>query len=367
MDIQLAEPSKPALELTIDSASKSYPIHIGQDLLDIQTLSQSSVVLSDKRFEENFKSLGIEVVAIDASEDNKRLDYAEKLILALREKDLRRGQTIMAVGGGVVQDLATLVASLYMRGVEWVFAPTTLMAMVDSCVGGKSSINAGKIKNLIGNIYPPRAIFIDTSFVKSLQPIDIASGLAEAVKIVFCRGQDFFDRYLEIAPSPQLGRDQLPQLIHHTLSAKKWFIEIDEFDKKERQLLNFGHTFGHALEIATAFALPHGIAVSLGMMCALDYMRAKRKLTDSETRLYDYCLALTATVPRLSDVLKSFDSEAFEQAFKADKKHTKDSIRMVLPAARGVELVAIPPSDEHFKTIFEGVRNTVNDLADRNP
>lgn len=363
----MAASSEPVLELAIASASGSYPIRIGWDLLDMATLEQHTVVVSDRRFEERFRSLGVEVIAIDASEENKRLTYAESLILALREANLRRGGSILAVGGGVVQDLTTLAASLYMRGVDWVYVPTTLMAMVDSCIGGKSSINAGKIKNLVGNIYPPTEILIDASFADSLRPIDVASGLSEAVKIVFCRGKDAFEEYLDIAPAPEVDRSQLPRLIHHTLSAKKWFIEIDEFDHKERRLLNFGHTFGHAIEVATMFALPHGIAVSLGMVCALDHVAAQRDLTEAERALHAYVLGLAVTVSGLSTVLDGFDLDRFEHAFLADKKHTTEAFRLVLPVETGgVELVSIPATTEHAQTIIDGVATTIARVAKDN-
>src|SRR5205085_504532 len=117
-----------------------------------------------------------------------------------------------------------------------------------SCVGGKSSINAGGVKNVVGNIYPPRSVIIDPVFLKSLSPEGITGGFGEASKICFCRGRQSFERYLELYAKSEAEGAVLPALLHHVLACKQWFVEIDEFDRKERRLLNFGHTFAHALE-----------------------------------------------------------------------------------------------------------------------
>ncbi|WP_448629983.1 3-dehydroquinate synthase [Cellulomonas soli] len=183
----------------------------------------------------------------------------------MREAGVRRGDHVVAVGGGVIQDLATFVTDVYMRGLPWSYVPTTLMAMADSCIGGKSSINVGDVKNLVGGIYPPSAVVVDPDFLASLSATARAAGFSEAAKIAFCRGPETFDGYLAAYDGFEGDPDALIDLV---LRAKRWFVEIDEHDRKERRLLNFGHTFGHALEVAVDHRISHGLAVAFGVLCA---------------------------------------------------------------------------------------------------
>ena len=191
---------------------------------------------------------------------------ASALLGEMREAGARRSTHLVAIGGGIVQDLATFAAQMFMRGIDWTYVPTTLLGMADSCIGGKSSLNVGRFKNLAGSYFPPRKVVVDPRFIATLPDEDVAGGLAEAAKITFCRGPREFATHRALY-------DQFPhtarELLHHTLAAKQWFIEVDEFDRAQRRQLNFGHTFGHALEAGTAFAISHGTAVALGVRCAI--------------------------------------------------------------------------------------------------
>jgi 3-dehydroquinate synthase len=216
--------------------------------------------------------------------------------------------------------------------------------MLDSCIGGKSSINVAGIKNLVGNVYPPQRVVIDPSLAAGL-PIEAKiSGLAEAVKICFAAGPEAFDGYLERACAPETFGDgpATEDLLLHVLSAKKWFIEIDEFDKKERQLLNFGHTYAHALESATNFALPHGVAVAVGVLGAIAHPVSAQ--SPATTALRDYCTELLTPVQQLvRAAVTGLDWTAFDRAVLTDKKGSHDEIRLVLPVASGgLGLVSFP-------------------------
>ena len=147
-------------------------------------------------------------IPVEANESLKTLAGCEEIVLALRAAGTTRGSCLVAIGGGCVQDAATLVASLYMRGIPWIYAPTTLMAILDSCIGGKSSINVGATKNLIGNIYPPQSVRIDPAFTETLTPEMVVSGLAEGVKICFAGGPEAFSRFLELAPAGAEARGE---------------------------------------------------------------------------------------------------------------------------------------------------------------
>lgn len=347
-------------EFSIASSSGAYDVVVGTGAL-AEAVVRSDVFVVDVALELRLREHldpDARVVALEADEHSKTLAGCERTILALRELGVRRQDRLLAVGGGVVQDVATFVASVYMRGLAWSYAPTTLMAMADSCIGGKSSINVGDVKNLVGNIYPPERVAVDPLFVASLPRPAIAAGLSEAAKICYCRGLDSFGEYLRRFEA--LDEDPAA-LIEHTLRAKKWFVEIDEFDRAERRLLNFGHTFAHALEVATEHAISHGLAVAVGVLCASRHPLAARG--PDVDRLTDHCRTLLAMAPRTATALASVDLEVFERSFRADKKHSADSFRLILPAAGGgVAEVPVPQGREAMTTVLTVVGDTIEEL-----
>jgi len=289
------------------------------------------------------------IVTVIGSEYSKTLSACEGVLVAMHQAGLKRGDLVAAVGGGVIQDVATLTTSLYMRGVDWVYVPTTLMAMADSCIGGKSSINAGGIKNLVGNFHPPARIVVDPRFIETLPQRAVVSGLGEAVKICYARGRDAFDGFLEFDAALTPGADEdTVNLLTHVLTAKKWFVEVDEFDKAERHLLNFGHSFGHAWESACHFSIQHGVGVAAGVLAAVRHPQASRgQLT---ARLEEYCERLLATVK--DDVARAFDQtdwDLFLSSLRSDKKNGHGVLRLVLPKPdESVRMVELPLDDSEL-------------------
>ena len=273
----------------------------------------------------------VALLEVEATEQSKTMLGVEGLVLQMRSAGVRRGDHVVAVGGGVVQDVATFAAQIYMRGLSWTYVPTTLMAMADSCIGGKSSINAGGIKNLVGGFHPPRRVVVDPAFLQGLSTSAMAAGFAEAAKITFCRGAKAFETYLEC--HSRFGQEPTP-LLELALRTKQWFIEVDEHDLKERRLLNFGHTFGHALESAVDNRVSHGAAVAIGMLCALAHPAAAH--THATELLERHCRRLLSETEGLRSALGSFDATQFERAFRSDKKHSATSFRLIVPGADGV-------------------------------
>ncbi len=342
----------------VKSSSGDYAVHI--DLGGFQRVVEEpfAAAVADRRFVDTLAWPGLPVIGIEASEDRKTLAACEEIVCALREHGIGRGDRVLAVGGGLVQDLVTLSASLYMRGIPWTYAPTTLMAMADSCVGGKSSINVGAFKNLVGNIYPPDAIYIDPLFVDDLDAVQVACGLCEAAKIAFCGGSADFARYLELYRTDWRQTDRA-SLIEHVLLVKRRFVEADEHDRGERRLLNFGHTFGHALESATGFEVPHGVAVGLGMLAAVELAR-DLGLGEDAGDLAAHCLELVGGLTALAPALGRFDPGAFERAVSADKKHGRAELRVVVPATGGgVVEVGIPRTKESLDQLGAAMASTL--------
>jgi len=214
----------------------------------------------------------VSVHAVPAGESSKSLHVAGKLYEELVEARLNRRSFVLALGGGVVGDLAGFIAATFLRGVDFVQVPTTLLAMVDSSVGGKVAINLPQGKNLVGAFYQPRAVFIDTSFLAKLSRRDYTSGLAEVVKYAIIGDSRMFaelekDRAKVIARDPAM----LAYIVKRCASIKAGIVSRDEKEKKSlRTVLNYGHTIGHAIEAAWDYsgAYTHGEAVSLGMIAA---------------------------------------------------------------------------------------------------
>lgn len=325
----------------IASASGKYSVEIGAGLLDAKLATLDDVIIiCDQRFAEDLSRHGKAIIPVAATEEAKSIGAVEPLIMQMRQLGMQRQTRLLAVGGGVIQDIATFCASLYMRGVPWSYAPTTLLGMVDSCIGEKSSINVGPYKNLIGNIYPPTEILVDLEKIASLSPEQRVAGLCEAVKICFARGPQAFSEFLATPPAPDAQPEDFGPLLQTSLGAKKWFIEIDEFDRGERLLLNFGHTFGHAIESATNFSITHGIAVGLGMLsairlsCELGYYD---RLPPDVARLQHYILAQLATVPEQARINRESVNEALLlERFLADKKHTRTHFAVIVPNPDGL-------------------------------
>lgn len=205
-------------------------------------------------------------LVIEAKEANKEYTHISRYYSALIENRFTRNAILVVIGGGILQDISGFIASTLYRGIKWVFLPTTLLAQADSCIGSKTSINFKDSKNLIGSFYPPDRIYIDPTFCNTLSDEYFNSGIGEVIKFHLMsdtKGYTILKQYLS---QPDL-RDipMLKNIILSTLSIKKSYFESDEFDTERRNLLNYGHCFGHALESASNFAICHGEAVLVGM------------------------------------------------------------------------------------------------------
>lgn len=217
-------------------------------------------------------------LVVPASEHTKAYAALEGVFLSLLEMGLNRSGTLIVIGGGVLQDAGCFIASVLGRGLRWNLIPTTLLAQADSCIGSKSSINVGSYKNQIGTFYPPHRISLVTKFLRTLPFDEIRSGMGEILKLQMLSSEQGFLELCRDVQQLQPGHIDdheatLTRWIRRSMDVKQPFIEEDEFDRGRRLLLNYGHTFGHAFESCTNYAIPHGIAVTLGIMVATDVSR----------------------------------------------------------------------------------------------
>jgi 3-dehydroquinate synthase len=299
-------------------------------------------------------------VFISAREENKTLRSVEDAVLQLSEKGMTKKNDLVVIGGGCLQDIGTLVASLYMRGVKWNYVPTTLAAMGDSCIGGKSSINAGGVKNLIGNFYPPRTVLIDPSFVSTLPNLEVVAGISEIIKICFARSFDSFTESTRLISYWRMHRDvnSLSQVIQLSLRCKQHFIEKDEFDTGIRKLLNFGHSFGHALEAASNYRIPHGVAILIGMVAASKHPQSTPSV---ETKLLiENCLLFCRLIENeVAAEISNVDYVVFSQALKRDKKNSSSNLVLVLPIYSGLKVIEFPLEDNAIEAATNAMRSAI--------
>ncbi len=275
----------------------------------------------------------VQVVLIPDGETYKNMAEAEKILDAMVASCLERGSMVIALGGGVVGDLAGFVAAIYQRGIDFVQLPTTLLAQVDSSVGGKVAVNHHWGKNLIGAFHQPRLVLIDINTLGTLNDKEYHSGLAEVLKYGIIYDASFF-RYLEENVSKIIARDPecLSTIIYHSCRIKSEIVAEDEREEGLRAVLNLGHTFGHAIEKLTSYNVySHGEAVAIGTMPALYLAQDKGFLQENEAgRIKE--LYLQMGIPT---VFPALEAEEIYTAMLNDKKVIEGRLRIVLPRGIG--------------------------------
>ena len=287
------------------------------------------------------------VLRLAATEPNKSLEKFPGYVDHLVGQGIRRDHLLVAVGGGIIQDITCFLAATMLRGVDWAFCPTTLLAQADSCIGSKSSINSAAAKNILGTFTPPAIIFLDVAFQATLDPRDVRSGVGEILKVHAIDGPDSFAAIA--ADYDRLFTDPARMLhyVRRALEIKKAYIEGDEFDRGPRNIFNYGHTFGHAIEAATDFAIPHGIAVTIGM----DMANFVSSIIGSGTEDHFHRLR-----PTLAANYRGYEShpvpfEKFLGAILKDKKNTgSGSVTMILPGAGGRLAKVTHAADDAFSS-----------------
>lgn len=266
-----------------------------------------------------------EVVIIDATEETKSYNGIEPIINRLIAQHLKRDSVLVAIGGGITQDIVCFIATTFMRGIKWIFVPTTLLAQADSCIGSKSSINFGKYKNLLGSFTPPNEIYVCDKFLNSLEDREFNSGTGEIIKLFLIDGK-------LVAPN-EITRSNISEYVYKAMMIKKVFIEEDEFDKGCRNILNYGHCFGHGIESATNFEIPHGIAITMGMDIANKLSLNEGLITQDQYS--DMHNTLYPVYSQYADF--HFNYKDVFAAMLKDKKNTGSKINLILPVGSKME------------------------------
>ncbi len=272
-----------------------------------------------------FDPLPLKSIVQNFGESNKTLGVVEKLAIAFLEMGMKRKDRLFVAGGGTATDVGGLVAALLYRGVRVEFVPTTLLAMVDSAVGGKNGVNINGYKNQLGTVYMPARTWLYPRFLSTLSSIQWACGFAECLKMAFLEGAQAFDLCQK-----RIAKKDLRPLIEAAIAFKEGLVALDPFDTEGiRWQLNFGHTFAHAIESASQWCIPHGIAVAMGCVAALHFssLRALLPIQCADTWAQPF-RALYQGIQRPS-------CELILNAMRHDKKHEGEGIRMVFTRGAG--------------------------------
>jgi 3-dehydroquinate synthase len=353
----------PRRSVYVPLGERGYAIEIGSGnlsqvgplLVGLRRVSHA-IIITDEHVEEPHaaevaaslieQKLDVDLVVIEAGELSKTVETASELWQKVLDLGADRHTVIVAVGGGVIGDLAGFVAAGYARGVPLMQVPTTLLAQVDSSVGGKVGVNLPGAKNMVGAFWQPVGVLIDTDVLGTLPDREYRSGLAEVVKYGVILDADFFE-YLEHHVAELNARDSatLASVVARSCQLKAWVVAQDEREETGlRAVLNYGHTFCHAFEALTGYGrLLHGEGVAIGMLCASRLAerlgRIDASLTERQRRLLE-SLGLPVTLPC------SLDPDAVLRSMSHDKKSEHGHLRFVLPTRLGhVELVCdVPPS-----------------------
>ena len=276
------------------------------------------------------------LITIPAGEAYKTLDTVQKLWHGFLEAGMDRRSTIIALGGGVIGDLAGFAASTYMRGINWVCVPTSLLSMVDASLGGKTGFDLPQGKNLIGSFYPPKLVLADAQLLQTLPETEFISGLAEVVKHGVISDPKLFDL---CGRGLACIKDDLEQVVKRAMAVKVKIIEEDPYEKGIRAALNLGHTVGHAVELVSNFQLRHGEAVAIGMVAEA---RLAERLSVASQGLSDIIREVLLKVGLPVRIPEELPREEILRTMRVDKKKNAKAIRFALPAEIGkVELVEV--------------------------
>ncbi len=334
--------------------SCSYEIRIGRDILDRIILliakdhkASRYVVITDdrvgglygKKFLGALKDIGLKasIIEFPAGEAAKNIKTVLDISAQLMETGADRETCLIALGGGVVGDMVGFTASIFMRSVPYIQIPTTLVAQVDSSIGGKTGVDLAFGKNLLGTFYQPRAVFANLSFLETLPEKEFNNGLAEIIKYAVIDDEKMF-RQLEENMNVLKEREPklLLNIVENCCQIKKSVVEIDEKEHGLRRILNFGHTLGHALEALSRFTVTHGEGVAMGMVAAARISEKTGYLKNSDTRRIE-TLIRKAGLP--VKIPKSLDGEKIIARLKMDKKRKGDIIHFVLLKKIGMPFI----------------------------
>lgn len=332
-------------QLSIRSSSHSYTVRFINDVQDeLRRLSanQDIHILLDRAIARQYRITHTDrplgsLYTIEATERNKSLETVIAYTRFLIDHNIKKNHLIVVIGGGMVQDIGSFTAHILLRGIEWVFIPTTLLAMADSCIGSKSGINVAIYKNQAGAFHAPLEVLLYPQFLRTLPKAMIRDGMGEVIKHAIIAGGIKYRRIARSISEVPNDQQATRELIIESLKVKRQIVEMDEFEKGPRRVLNYGHTFGHALEGYTKNRIPHGVAVSIGMDMANAISWRRNKLTLAGREGMSRIIHMNIPYPKLPKI----EVGRYMSFIKRDKKIRGNKLYAVL--CRGIGKVITTP------------------------
>ena len=304
-----------------------------------------------------------QLIILRLDEERKTLNTVTKIYKKLLPLTAKKNLTLISFGGGINQDVTGFVASTLYRGINWIFIPTTLLAMADSAIGLKTSLNHESYKNVLGTFYPPSQIYINTDFLKTLQKTDYLSGVGEIIKFMLMRENPIknLDDSIKKIEKLKLNNDKkfVTNIIKESIEIKKSYMEGDEFDLGKRNLLNYGHELGHALEATSNFKIPHGIGVIIGILFA-NLVSVQKGWIDKKLNDKINKLLLLPNITTVKLKIEYFDYETILEKIKKDKKRVSDKLPLVLPAKDFTLTKITDFSSEELKIALQKLSQIIN-------
>jgi 3-dehydroquinate synthase len=338
------------LKVEVEALSKKYPIFIGE-LPKIELKGKVAVITNPKvgglhlsYLLQRLKGDEVYIVTLPDGEEYKNWESIQYGLDRLFDHKLDRNSTLIAFGGGVIGDMTGFLASIFLRGIKFIQIPTTLLAMVDSSVGGKTGINNRFGKNLVGSFYQPEVVYIDTHFLQTLPPREFRAGMAEIIKMAVMFDRDFFEKI-------ERGSIPIEEAIKRAVELKAWVVSEDEKERGVRSVLNYGHTFGHVIENLTNYRkYLHGEAVAMGIAMANRLAEKMGLLTREEGERIENLLRREG----LPTYFPVEDPEEFYSHFFLDKKASQNRLKFILPNGIGkFKIVENPPKSIVIETLEE--------------
>ena len=349
---------------TVKSSPRPYEVEIKNDnniqqeiKIKLKENSKNLLLVDKNVYDLYLKDLNIDssrIFIAEATEEFKTINGILDVISFLEKNDFTKSETLIVVGGGIIEDVGAFVGAVFKRGINWIYYPTTLLSMCDSCIGGKTGINHNNTKNQLALFSAPRKVIINIEFLKTLSDFDIKSGMGEILKLLVTGGKELIKLYQGLVKNGQVQNfDDYIKLILASLSVKKAIIEDDEFEFCYRKSLNYGHTIGHAIEALSHYKIPHGQAVIIGMVIVNKLAEMNGLLNED-----DYKLTQNLAKELLGkSVISEISLNGLDTLLRRDKKTEGNLVNFVIITKLGnTKFLKLTIDSELIKTIEQIIR-----------
>ena len=325
--------------LTINSFPKKYNVSCVKNTEQYFSLLRTAdFIIIDEKVKELYpipNDLKATIFIVKATENNKNLDTVLDLINQFIKKNISKGNKVFAIGGGIIQDISACACALFRRGMPFTYLPTTTLGQLDSCVGAKCAVNTPTAKNILGLFSAPKEVIIPIFTINSMPVLDHRAGLSEMLRLCITASSSAIEEYLKLLPDiiepMNCDFDQYEKALKLSLSIKKAVVDFDEYEIDVRRSMNYGHTFGHAIEKLANFKIPHGLAVLLGIQIANKFSFSKKFM--EEDTFNNISLAVKSTIKESKgdfSFLNNINPSEIVEQFKFDKKGDGKSVPLIL-------------------------------------